>query len=135
MKRLPDAELTGDTPVTGAHQSRGDRIGRARVSFVGAGPGAADLLTVRAIRLLAQADVVLHDALGCAEALEFCPQACRLAVGKRAGGKSVAQSFINAQLAALAAQGLHLVRLKGGDPATFGRLDAELAAVVSAGIA
>ncbi|MFK7964966.1 MAG: uroporphyrinogen-III C-methyltransferase [Burkholderiaceae bacterium] len=129
MKRLPDTDLLGDTPVTGADRSR------ARISFVGAGPGAADLLTVRAIRLLAQADVVLHDALGCEEALQFCPQASRVAVGKRAGGKSVEQSFINQQLVALASQGLHVVRLKGGDPTIFGRLDEEISAAVNAGIA
>jgi len=128
MKRLPDTELTGDTPMTGADRAR------ARISFVGAGPGAADLLTLRATRLLAQADVVLHDALGCTEALQFCPQASLVAVGKRAGGKSVEQSYINSQLVALARQGLHVVRLKGGDPTVFGRLDEEIEAAVNAGI-
>lgn len=128
MKRLLDTDLTGDTPMTGADRSR------TRISFVGAGPGAADLLTLRATRLLAQADVVLHDALGCTEALQYCPQASLIAVGKRAGGKSVEQSFINTQLVALALQGLHVVRLKGGDPTVFGRLDEEIEAAVNAGI-
>lgn len=109
--------------------------GAARITFVGAGPGAADLLTLRAVRVLAQADVVLFDALGCSDALQFCPQAEQIAVGKRAGGLSTEQSFINRMLVTQARDGRHVVRLKGGDPTIFGRLDEEIAAAVDAGIA
>jgi len=65
-----------------------------KVYLVGAGPGAADLLTLRAARLLGEADVVLHDALVPAEILAMAPQAQLVDVGKRAGGKSAAQAFI-----------------------------------------
>lgn len=106
-----------------------------RICFVGAGPGAADLLTMRAVRALAAADVVLFDALGCAEALQFCPQAEQIPVGKRAGGTATEQAFINRLLVAQALQGKQVVRLKGGDPTVFGRLDEEIAAAVDAQIA
>ena len=69
-----------------------------RVYFVGAGPGAADLLTLRAVRVLARADYVLHDALVEASALELAPHAARIAVGKRAARPSTAQRFINKTL-------------------------------------
>jgi uroporphyrin-III C-methyltransferase len=70
----------------------------ATVCLIGAGPGAQDLMTLRGARLLALADVVLHDALVTAEMLELCPQAIKIAVGKRCGQLSTAQSFINKQL-------------------------------------
>lgn len=118
-----------DQTVAGRHNN-----GTPMVSFVGAGPGAADLLTVKAIRVLAQADVVLYDSLGCAEALDFCPQAKLIPVGKRAGGQSTEQTFINQALVVQAMAGQHVVRLKGGDPTVFGRLDEEITAVVAAGV-
>lgn len=105
------------------------------ISFVGAGPGSADLLTMRAVRCLARADVVLYDALGCEEALAMCPQAKKIPVGKRAGAASCPQTRINAMLVELAANGQHVVRLKGGDPCVFGRLDEEIQAATRAGIA
>jgi uroporphyrin-III C-methyltransferase len=105
-----------------------------KVYLVGAGPGAADLVTVRGARLLAQADVVLHDALVTPEMLELCPQAEKIAVGKRCGQLSTAQAFINKQLIDSARKHALVVRLKGGDPMLFGRADEELNALEEAGI-
>ncbi|MDL2355024.1 MAG: uroporphyrinogen-III C-methyltransferase [Pseudomonadota bacterium] len=105
-----------------------------KVYLVGAGPGAQDLITVRGARLLAQADVVLHDALVTAEMLELCPQALKIAVGKRCGKLSTAQAFINKQLLDCAAKYAVVVRLKGGDPMLFGRADEELRALEAAGV-
>lgn len=105
-----------------------------KVYLIGAGPGAADLITVRGAKLLAQADVVLHDALVEPELLELCPQAKRIAVGKRCGKLSTSQRFINKRLVDSAYQHTTVVRLKGGDPMLFGRADEELAALDDAGI-
>lgn len=105
-----------------------------KVYLIGAGPGAADLITVRGAKLLAQADVVLHDALVESELLELCPQAKRIAVGKRCGKLSTSQRFINKRLVDAAYQHTTVVRLKGGDPMLFGRVDEELAALEDAGI-
>jgi uroporphyrin-III C-methyltransferase len=107
----------------------------AKVYLVGAGPGAADLLTVRAARLLAQADYVLHDALVSPEVLELCAQARKIAVGKRAGRPSADQAVINRLLVSAAKRFACVVRLKGGDPMVFGRADEELSACRAAGIA
>jgi uroporphyrin-III C-methyltransferase len=104
------------------------------VYFIGAGPGAADLITVRGARLLARAGVVLHDALVTPEMLELCPQAEKIAVGKRCGQLSTAQAFINKQLVDSARKHAIVVRLKGGDPMLFGRADEELRALEEAGI-
>ncbi len=106
-----------------------------KVYLIGAGPGAADLITIRGAKLLAQADVVLHDALVEPELLAFCPQAKRIAVGKRCGKLSTSQRFINKRLVDAAHQHTTVVRLKGGDPMLFGRADEELAALEDAGIA
>ena len=105
-----------------------------KVWLIGAGPGAQDLITLRGARLLAQADVVLHDALVMPEMLELCPQAIKIAVGKRCGQLSTAQAFINQQLIDNARQHARVVRLKGGDPMIFGRADEELRALEEAGI-
>ena len=105
-----------------------------QVVLIGAGPGAADLITVRGARLLAQAEVVLYDALVTTEMLELCPQAVKIAVGKRSGQRSAAQDSINQQLVAAAHQYRLVVRLKGGDPMLFGRADEELSALEAAGI-
>lgn len=105
-----------------------------KVVLIGAGPGAADLLTVRAARLLAQADVVLHDALVTDEILQLCPQARLILVGKRCGQLSTAQNFINKQMIDMAQKYPLVVRLKGGDPMLFGRADEELHALELAGI-
>jgi len=105
-----------------------------KVYLVGAGPGAQDLMTLRGARLLAAADVVLHDALVTAEMLELCPQALKIPVGKRSGQRSTAQDDINVKLVACARQYRLVVRLKGGDPMLFGRADEELRALEAAGI-
>ncbi|MBS1171157.1 MAG: cobA, partial [Burkholderiaceae bacterium] len=106
-----------------------------KVYLIGAGPGAADLITVRGARLLAQADAVLYDALVTDEMLELCPQAEKINVGKRCGRKSAAQLFINRLLVNTARKHRMVVRLKGGDPMLFGRADEELSALDEAGIA
>lgn len=105
-----------------------------KVYLIGAGPGAADLITVRGARLLAQADVVLHDALVTEDMLALCPQAVKIAVGKRCGKLSTAQQFINKQLVDNARKYAVVVRLKGGDPMLFGRADEELRALEKHGI-
>jgi uroporphyrin-III C-methyltransferase len=103
--------------------------------LIGAGPGAADLITVRGARLLGQAQVVLYDALVTPEMLALCPQAELINVGKRAGQRSAAQDFINRQLVDCAHRYERVVRLKGGDPMLFGRADEELTALEAEGIA
>ena len=106
-----------------------------RVLFIGAGPGAADLITVRGARLLAQADVVLFDALTDPALRELAPQAKWVNVGKRGFCDSTGQTTINALLVKHASEVGTVVRLKGGDPSVFGRLEEELDALADAGIA
>ena len=105
-----------------------------KVYLIGAGPGAADLITVRGARILAQADVVLHDALVTDDMLQLCPQADKIAVGKRSGQRSTAQTLINQRLVECARRYRLVVRLKGGDPMLFGRADEELRALEAEGI-
>jgi uroporphyrin-III C-methyltransferase len=96
------------------------------VYLVGAGPGAPDLLTVRAARLLGEADIVFHDALIGPEILSLAPKAQKVAVGKRCGRHSTAQHFINKRMADAARRYRVVVRLKGGDPMLFGRAQEEI---------
>jgi uroporphyrin-III C-methyltransferase len=96
------------------------------VHLVGAGPGAPDLLTVRALRLLGEADVVFHDALVPDSILSLAVNARKIAVGKRSGRRSTAQAFINKQLLDAARRSETVVRLKGGDPMLFGRAHEEI---------
>lgn len=105
-----------------------------KVYIVGAGPGAADLLTLRAARLLADANIVFYDALVHPDTLAMAPQAQLVAVGKRCGRHSTAQRFINKRLIDAARTHAVVVRLKGGDPMIFGRTQEELAALADAGI-
>ncbi|AJZ57883.1 uroporphyrinogen-III C-methyltransferase [Paraburkholderia fungorum] len=106
-----------------------------KVYLIGAGPGAADLITVRGARLLGMADVVLHDALVEPAMLDYAPaHARRIAVGKRCGQLSTAQQFINKQIVDAALEHDVVVRLKGGDPMLFGRADEEMRALEAAGI-
>lgn len=105
-----------------------------KVYLVGAGPGAADLITVRGAKLLAQAGIVFHDALVEPEMLALCPQATLVPVGKRCGKLSSAQHFINKRLVDAAHKYQTVVRLKGGDPMLFGRADEELSTLKDAGI-
>lgn len=116
------------------HLARPARAQPGKVWLVGAGPGAPDLLTVRAAKLLAEADVVLHDALVTPEILALCPQADLISVGKRSGQRSVAQVLINQQIIECAFRYDRVVRLKGGDPMLFGRADEELTALEAAGV-
>lgn len=104
------------------------------VYLVGAGPGAADLLTVRALRLIERADVILYDALVTDEILALGPQAKQVPVGKRGGRVSMDQALINRLLVSTATKNKLVVRLKGGDPMLFGRAHEEIEACVQAGI-
>lgn len=105
-----------------------------RVVFVGAGPGAADLITLRGARWLARADVVLYDALTDPALREFAPDARWIHVGKRGYRDSTGQEAINALLVRHAQTSAVVVRLKGGDPSLFGRLEEELIALAEAGV-
>ncbi len=106
-----------------------------KVYLVGAGPGDPELLTLKALNLLRQADAVLHDDLVSAQILSLAPQnALRYDVGKRCGQKSTRQEAIHFLMIELARQGLQVVRLKGGDPTIFGRAGEEIRALREAGI-
>jgi len=105
-----------------------------KVYLVGAGPGAPDLLTLRAARLLAGADIVLHDALVHPGTLELATRARFIDVGKRYGKVSTEQRFINRALVEAARTHAVVVRLKGGDPMMFGRAQEEIEALEEAGI-
>jgi uroporphyrin-III C-methyltransferase len=104
------------------------------VYLVGAGPGAPDLLTVRAFRLLEKADVVLHDALVHPDTLALAARARRVAVGKRCGGPATDQSVIHRLMIEYAATCDIVVRLKGGDPMLFARAQEEIDALRVAGV-
>ncbi len=104
------------------------------IVFIGAGPGAADLITVRGAQRLAHAEVVLHDALTDPALRELAPHAKWVDVGKRGFCDSTGQARINALLVKHAREGHAVVRLKGGDPSVFGRLEEELAALAEANI-
>jgi uroporphyrin-III C-methyltransferase len=105
------------------------------VWLVGAGPGDPGLLTLHALHALAEADIVLHDALVSPEILALAVTARLEPVGKRAGGVRTHQLRINQRLIGLARQGLRVLRLKGGDPLVFGRGGEEALALAAAGIA
>ena len=105
------------------------------VSFVGAGPGDPELLTLKARNRLHEADIVVHDRLVSAQVLELARrEAVRVAAGKSGYGPSWPQARIDALLIRHARAGRHIVRLKSGDPAVFGRLDEEIEALEAAGI-
>ena len=105
-----------------------------KVHLVGAGPGAPDLLTVRAARLLERADIVFHDALVHPDTLALAKHARLVDVGKRYGQVSTDQRFINRALVEAARTHRTVVRLKGGDPMLFGRAQEEIDALTVAGI-
>jgi uroporphyrin-III C-methyltransferase len=105
------------------------------VYLVGAGPGAPDLLTLRAARLLERADIVFHDALVHPETVALAARAEKITVGKRCGRLSAAQKFINKRLVDAARKHAVVIRLKGGDPMLFGRAQEEIGTLEAAGIA
>jgi uroporphyrin-III C-methyltransferase len=106
-----------------------------KVYLVGSGPGDPDLLTVKALRLLGEAELVLHDDLVPAAVLALCnPRALTVSVGKRCGAKKITQDEINRLMVEKARQGVSVVRLKSGDPLVFGRAAEEMDALREAGI-
>jgi uroporphyrin-III C-methyltransferase len=108
---------------------------RGRVLLVGAGPGAADLLTIRALRAIESADVILLDALVSDSIRCLIPHHIRqIEVGKRGHRPSAPQDFVNRLMAQLAKSGASVVRLKGGDPSIFGRSGEECAFLREAGV-
>jgi uroporphyrin-III C-methyltransferase/precorrin-2 dehydrogenase/sirohydrochlorin ferrochelatase len=120
-----------------ANTEAGERAARTGfVALVGAGPGDAELLTLRAVRALRSADVVLYDDLVTAPILEFARRECkRMLVGKTGYGPACKQSEINALMVSLARDGKRVVRLKSGDPMIFGRGGEEIDELNQAGIA
>lgn len=104
------------------------------VSLVGAGPGDPELLTLKAARRLAEADLVLYDALVESSTLEFATKARRFFVGKRAGRQAIRQDAINRLMIREARRGHRIVRLKCGDPFVFGRGGEEALALAAAGV-
>ncbi len=109
---------------------------QGRVTLVGAGPGDAELLTLKAVRALQAADVILFDDLVSDDVLELARrEAKRMLVGKRGGRDSCRQEDINDMMVSLAKAGKHVVRLKGGDPMIFGRAGEEIARLEAEGIA
>jgi uroporphyrin-III C-methyltransferase/precorrin-2 dehydrogenase/sirohydrochlorin ferrochelatase len=104
------------------------------VALVGGGPGDPDLLTRRAAQRLAEADLVLYDALIDPRVLDLAASARKVYVGKRAGRHAVSQEFINRLLVRAAKRGQRVVRLKGGDPFVFGRGGEEALALARAGV-
>ncbi|MGH9607493.1 MAG: siroheme synthase CysG [Terracidiphilus sp.] len=111
------------------------RAARGRVHLVGAGPGDPELLTVKAVRLIESADVVLHDDLVAEAILDLAaPEAEIVNVGKRCGAKSITQEEINGLMIEHARAGRSVVRLKSGDPLLFGRAAEEMAALAEAGV-
>ena len=105
-----------------------------KVYLIGAGPGAADLITLRGAELLKRAGIVYYDALVQPEMLALAPRARQVAVGKRCSRISTDQRFINRNLIEAAAKYDIVVRLKGGDPMLFGRAQEEIGALESAGV-
>ncbi|HEX7439020.1 MAG TPA: uroporphyrinogen-III C-methyltransferase [Caldimonas sp.] len=125
-----------DLPALIARRARPAGLGQGRVYLVGAGPGDPELLTLRAARLLAQADVVVYDNLVSADVMDLvAPTAQRIYAGKQRDRHSMPQESINALLVRLARQGRDVVRLKGGDPFIFGRGGEEMQALAEAGVA
>jgi len=111
------------------------RAVRGHVALVGAGPGDPDLLTVKAVRMIESADVILHDDLVPQKILDLAPREAEVVnVGKRCGVKAITQEEINAMMVEQAHAGRSVVRLKSGDPLLFGRAAEELSALAQAGV-
>src|SRR5207248_764152 len=125
-------QLTAAIDATSAKHGGG---ASETVFLVGAGPGDPDLLTLRALHVLSNADIVFYDELVTAGVLDRARrEAKRVLVGKRRGEAGIAQDEINRRMAAAARAGRRVVRLKGGDPFVFGRGGEELEFLRAAGI-
>lgn len=138
FREQPEAEtseqLIADAQAIAASQAR--HGGAGKVTLVGAGPGDAELLTLKAVRALQAADVILFDDLVSADVLELARrEAKRMLVGKRGGRESCKQEDINATMISLAKSGKRVVRLKSGDPMIFGRAGEEIESLEREGIA
>ncbi len=134
MPHRPDSPKRRDRLVVLGGGARDDAAPGA-VWLVGAGPGDPELLTIRALKALQAAEVVVHDGLVSDEILDLAPQAARrISVAKRKSRHSYGQDEINRMLVAFARDGLNVVRLKGGDPFIFGRGGEELEACRQAGV-
>ncbi|MDO8912790.1 MAG: uroporphyrinogen-III C-methyltransferase [Phenylobacterium sp.] len=130
-RRAPKAPTANRLVVLGGEGVRA----AGSVWLVGAGPGDPELLTLKAFKVLATADVVVHDGLVSDEILDLAPAAARrISVAKRKSRHSYAQGEINRMLVAFALEGLTVIRLKGGDPFIFGRGGEELEACREAGV-
>ena len=135
--RLFDACMEKGAPLTEAETARciNHEPPLGSVTLVGAGCGKADLITIRGLRMLQQCQAVVYDDLIDPALLSAAPErALRIYMGKRSGHHSASQEEINHKLIALAQAGLHVVRLKGGDPYLFGRGGEEMLALQAAGI-
>lgn len=132
--REPTPEVRDDL-IRAAQSLREANPGGGFVSLVGAGPGDPELLTLKAVRALRSADVVLYDDLVSVPVLEFARrEARRILVGKSGYGPACKQTEINALMVSLAREGLRVVRLKSGDPMIFGRAGEEMEELSQAGI-
>lgn len=131
----PLVALEGRTSVHPFTRLSRSQLQSGEVALVGAGPGDPELLTVKALNYLQQADVILYDCLVSDEIMSLIPaEAILVCVGKRAGHHSVAQEKTNQLLVDFARSGYRVVRIKGGDPFIFGRGGEELEVLVEAGI-
>ncbi|CUA89364.1 uroporphyrin-III C-methyltransferase [Chelatococcus sambhunathii] len=136
FRAAPGGDDAGALEAEAGRIARGERHGCGHVTFVGAGPGDAELLTIKAVRALQAADVILFDDLVSEDVLELARrEAKRILVGKRGGRPSCRQDEINAMMLTLARAGKHVVRLKSGDPMIFGRAGEEIDSLRREGIA